>query len=51
MPKFKADLNLANEISEDTEVSNIQTIRGNNTNMMAPLMRCKIDTMPAAGRR
>ena len=29
MPKFKADLNLANEISDDADLSNTQMMNGN----------------------
>ena len=38
-------------ISEDTDVSNSQTIRGNNRNISRPLTRCRIETQPAGGRR
>ena len=51
MPLENALVNLANEISLDTDTSNIQMVNGNSKNMMKPLMRCRIDTNPAAGRR
>ena len=50
-PTLKANLNLANEISDETEVSNIQMMKGSNKNINAPLTRCKMDTQPAGGRR
>ena len=50
-PLLKAALNLANEISEETETSNIQMMNGSSTNRMAPLARCRIDTTPANGKR
>jgi hypothetical protein len=49
MPIKNAELNLVNEISEDTEVSNSQMIKGSSKNMIAPLTLCKIETHPAAG--
>ena len=48
---MKAALKLANEISEETEVSNIQMMNGSSTNISTPLTRCRMDTQPAAGRR
>ena len=51
MPTLNAALNLAKEISDDSEVSNIQIMKGISKDMMAPLMRCKMDTMPARGKR
>ena len=51
MPELKADVNLPNEISEEIEVSNIQMMNGISRNIRTPLIRCKMETMPAAGRR
>ena len=51
MPPLKASLNLANEISEDSEVSNIQMMKGISRNMIAPLMRCMPETREASGQR
>ncbi len=48
---LKAALKLANEISEDTEVSNIQMMKGSSRNISTPLTRCRIETMPAGGSR
>jgi len=48
---LKANLNLANEISDETDMSNIQMMKGNNRNINAPLIRCKMDTQPAGGKR
>src|SRR5947208_2153508 len=50
-PTLNTDLNLANEISLVSEVSNIQMMKGINRNRMKPLIRCRIDTQPAGGRR
>jgi hypothetical protein len=50
-PTPKALVNLLNEISEEMEVSNIQMMKGIKTNIRTPLMRCRIDTHPAGGRR
>ncbi len=46
-PAEKAEVKLANEISDDTEVSNSQTINGSSRNIRAPLARCRIDTQAA----
>jgi hypothetical protein len=51
MPIVKALLNLAKEISEEMDVSNIQMMNGSRMNMMAPLTRCKMETHPAGGSR
>jgi len=48
---LKAARNLANDTSEDTDLSNIQMMKGISRNISAPLMRCRMDTMPAAGSR
>jgi hypothetical protein len=48
-PITNAELNLVNEISEDTDVSNNQMIKGSNKNMTTPLALCKMETQPAAG--
>jgi hypothetical protein len=37
--------------SEEIDLSNIQMMKGINTNMRAPLTRCKIETHPAGGKR
>jgi hypothetical protein len=50
-PTVKALLNLAKEISDEIDVSNIQMMNGINKNISAPLTRCKIDTIPATGKR
>ena len=44
MPSVKADVKRANEISELTEVSNIQMMKGISKNMIKPLARCMPDT-------
>jgi hypothetical protein len=51
MPTLNADLNRANEISDDKEVSNIQMMKGISTNIMAPLTLCNMETQPAGGKR
>ena len=50
-PALKTEVNLVNEISELTEVSNIQMMNGISKNMIAPLARCKIDTQAAGAMR
>ena len=51
MPALKAAVKLAKEISEETEVSNIQMMNGSSRNISTPLTRCRIETKPAGGRR
>ena len=51
MPTLKAYLNRANEISDDTELSNIQMMNGIRRNMIAPLIRCMPETSEASGQR
>ena len=50
-PAVKAAVKLPKEISEETDVSNSQMMKGSSKNMMNPLMRCRIETIPAAGKR
>ena len=51
MPTLKAAANAAKENSDEMELSNIQMMKGINTNISAPLTRCKMETQPAAGKR
>ncbi|MDT4888322.1 hypothetical protein FQZ97_1248550 [compost metagenome] len=51
MPAAKAALKRSKDSSDDTEVSNSQTISGKRMNIRPPLARCRIDTHPARGRR
>jgi len=51
MPAVKAEAKTPNESSDESEVSNIQTMKGSSRNISKPLMRCRIETQPAAGRR
>ena len=48
---LNAALKLPNEISEDTEVSNIQMMKGSSKNKIMPLMRCMPETSAANGQR
>jgi len=41
----------AGDRAEVTLVSNIQMMKGINRNMIAPLIRWRIETIPAGGRR
>ncbi len=50
-PAEKAEVKLAKEISDDSEVSNSQTISGSNKNIRPPLARCRMETQAAAGMR
>ena len=50
-PLPKAALNFANEISEEIDLSNIQMMNGISTNIRTPLTRCRMETMPAGGKR
>src|SRR5688500_13729422 len=50
-PLLKAARKRAKDSSEETEVSNIQMMNGISTNISTPLMRCRIDTQPGAGKR
>jgi hypothetical protein len=51
MPILNTAENLAKEISDDTEKSNIQIMNGSKINIRAPLTRCRMETQPAAGKR
>src|SRR3954452_2177787 len=51
VPPENAPRSRFEEISEDTDVSKIHRIRGSSTNISTPLMRCRMDTQPAAGSR
>ena len=51
MPATKALRKLSKLISLLTLVSNSQTTKGSSRNIRKPLMRCRIDTMPATGSR
>src|SRR6478609_6806838 len=50
-PALNAWRNFATKSTATTETSNIQMMKGNSTNISTPLMRCRIETMPAAGKR
>src|SRR5512140_1454109 len=50
-PAANAERNLANESSDESDVSNSQMMKGISANISTPLTRCRIETMPAAGSR
>jgi hypothetical protein len=48
---LKAELELAKRDLGGHEVSNIQMMNGSSRNIMAPLMRCRIDTRAPVAMR